>query len=172
MYRIVPYILLFVATMLLQIFLFDNLVISIYFNPLVYIAFILLLPLELSHISLLGLGLMTGLAMDSVMGSSGLNTLATLPVAFLRPWLVGLFCNREDAREGGVPSQSRFGTHKFVKYLIFGVVLHHGLFFALESLSWAYAWHTLLRVMLSSAASVFFIWLIARIFTAKFSTRV
>ena len=36
MYRTVPYIVLFLILALLQIFLFDNLSISVYFNPLVY----------------------------------------------------------------------------------------------------------------------------------------
>ena len=39
MYRTVPYIVLFLILALLQIFLFDNLSISVYLNPLVYIAF-------------------------------------------------------------------------------------------------------------------------------------
>ena len=36
MHRTLPYISLFVVTVLLQVFLFDNLSISIYLNPLVY----------------------------------------------------------------------------------------------------------------------------------------
>ena len=43
MYRTLPYLALFAATVLLQVFLFDNLSISVYLNPLVYIAFIVLL---------------------------------------------------------------------------------------------------------------------------------
>ena len=49
MYRTVPYIVLFLILALLQIFLFDNLSISIYLCPLVYIGFIVLL-LSLIHI--------------------------------------------------------------------------------------------------------------------------
>ena len=40
MYRTLPYLGLFAAAALLQVFLFDNLTISIYLNPLVYIVFI------------------------------------------------------------------------------------------------------------------------------------
>ena len=50
MHRTLPYISLFVVTVLLQVFLFDNLSISIYLNPLVYVAFVALLPLDLSLI--------------------------------------------------------------------------------------------------------------------------
>ena len=46
MHRTLPYLALFAAVVLLQVFLFDNLSISIYLNPLVYVAFIALLPLD------------------------------------------------------------------------------------------------------------------------------
>ena len=49
MYRTLPYFGLFAAAVLLQVFLFDNLSISVYFNPLVYIVFIALLPAPASR---------------------------------------------------------------------------------------------------------------------------
>ena len=56
MYRTLPYLGLFAATVLLQVFLFDNLSISVYLNPLVYIAFLILLPFETLPVVLLGAG--------------------------------------------------------------------------------------------------------------------
>ena len=53
MHRTLPYISLFVVTVLLQVFLFDNLSISIYLNPLVYVAFVALLPLDTPPVALL-----------------------------------------------------------------------------------------------------------------------
>ena len=52
MYRIFPYIALFVVTILVQVFLLDNLSISIYFAPMIYLALLLLLPLDMLHIGL------------------------------------------------------------------------------------------------------------------------
>lgn len=46
MVRILFYALLFLVSVLFQTFLFDNLAVSIYLSPLVYIAFIALLPME------------------------------------------------------------------------------------------------------------------------------
>ena len=57
MYRTLPYLGLFAAVALLQVFLFDNLTISIYLNPLVYIVFIALLPLDTPPAAVLGAGL-------------------------------------------------------------------------------------------------------------------
>lgn len=172
MYRTFPYLMLFVVTVLLQIFLFDNLSISIYFNPLIYIAFILLLPLEISAIVLLGLGLVLGVTMDFAMGAAGVNTIATLLIAFVRPMAVTVLCNRDDAREGGTPSPERFGFRVFLNYLVVLVLLHHFVFFSLEALSWTHFLHTLARILVSSAVSVAAIWLITRLFTTKLPVRI
>ena len=165
MYRTLPYFGLFAAAVLLQIFLFDNLSISVYFNPLVYIVFIALLPLETLPVAVLGAGLALGVTMDCVMGAAGINT-------FLRPTLIGMLYGRENAREGGVPSSARFGERIFVGYLVALTLIHHAVFFSLEALSWIHLPHTLLRIAVSSAVSVGFIWIISRIFTAKLPLRV
>ncbi len=85
MHRTLPYLALFAVVVLLQVFLFDNLSISIYLNPLVYVAFIALLPLDTPPIVLLLSGLATGDTMDLAMGAAGENTIATLLIAFARP---------------------------------------------------------------------------------------
>lgn len=171
MVRSLPYLALFAAVTLLQVFLFDNLSISIYCDPLVYVAFVALLPIDAKPVVVLLAGLAMGVAMDCTMGAAGVNTIATLLIAFLRPTLLGLFLGRDDAREGGVPSPERLGRRVFLEYLAAIVLIHHAVFFALEALSWTHAPHTLLRVAMSNVVSVLFIWFIARIFTAKRSVR-
>ena len=79
---------------------------------------------------------------------------------------------RENAREGGVPSSARFGERIFVGYLVALTLVHHAVFFSLEALSWTHALHTLLRIVVSTAVSAGFIWIIARIFTAKIPVRI
>lgn len=168
MYRTLPYLGLFAAAALLQVFLFDNLTISIYLNPLVYIVFIALLPLDTPPAAVLGAGLALGVTMDFAMGAAGINTIATLLIAFLRPTLAGMICGRE----GGIPSSARLGERKLITYLVALTLVHHAVFFSLEALSWTHALHTLLRIVVSTAVSAGFIWIIARIFTAKIPVRI
>ena len=167
MYRTVPYIVLFLILALLQIFLFDNLSISIYLCPLVYIGFIVLLPIDAPPVAVLFLAL----SMSVAMGAAGINTIATLPVAMLRRPLLQSVCGKEGIREGGIPSSIRLGQGGFLRYLAAMVVVHHFLFFMLESLSWAQLFHTLVRLVVSSAVTVGFIWLLARLFTTKLTVR-
>ena len=172
MYRTLPYLGLFAATVLLQVFLFDNLSISVDLNPLIYIAFIALLPLDAQPATLLGSGLLLGITMDCAMGAAGINTIATLPVAFFRPTLAAMICGRENVREGGIPSPERLGPRKFFAYLFTLTLIHHTIFFLFEALSWDLLFHTILRIVLSTIVSVAFCWIIARIFTAKLPVRV
>lgn len=89
-----------------------------------------------------------------------------------RPTLLGLLYSRDDIREGGIPSTGRLGNRVFLNYLIVLVLVHHAVFFSLEALSWAHIVRTIVRTVASGAVSVAFIWVIARIFTAKLPVRI
>ncbi len=172
MYKTVSYAVLFLVMVVLQLFLMDNLSISIYINPLVYIAFVVLLPLDTKPIVMLLSALALGVTVDALMGAAGLNTIATLFVAFFRGTLAGFILGRDDDRETGIPSPERMGMRKFLQFMVTIVVVHHAIFFLFESLSTAYLFHTLLRTVLSSALSVGAVWLIVRLFTAKIPVRI
>ena len=172
MHKTLPYLALFAVVVLLQVFLFDTQSNSINLNPLVYVAFIALLPLDTPPVVLLLSGLATGVTMDLAMGAAGVNTIATLLIAFARPTLLGLLYSRDDIREGGIPSTGRLGNRVFLNYLIVLVLVHHAVFFSLEALSWAHIVRTIVRTVASGAVSAAFIWGIARSFTAKLPVRI
>lgn len=167
MYRTFPYIVLFVAVMLLQTCLFDNLTLSVYLNPMVYIAFLLLLPMETAPVALLLLGTLTGITADWLMGAAGENTIATVGVAFARPAMLDFLCGKETVRDGGIPSELRLGMGGFFRYAAAFVALHHLLFFLFESLSERHLLHVALQLLVSGTVSLGFCWLVSRIFTAK-----
>ncbi|MFR9602923.1 MAG: rod shape-determining protein MreD [Rikenellaceae bacterium] len=166
MYRIVPYSTLFVVVSLLQILFFNNLNVSVSLSPLVYVVFILLLPLQITHFGSLMVGLGLGMLMDWTMGMAGINTIATLFIAFFRPYLLNIVVSKEVLAGSGVPSEVRLGEGAYVRYLILLVVIHHAIFFALESLSMANMSLYLLRFGVSSCVSLLFVWLIARAYVS------
>lgn len=169
MVRLLSYALLFLISMLFQTFLFDNLAISVYFSPLVYIAFIALLPMETPPIVMLLCGLLSGVTMDWTMGLEGINTAVTLFAAFSRRAVLNLACGKENVREGGVPTVWRLGNYSFLLYLVLFVSLHHLSFFLLESLSWSLLPFVLIRFVVSSAVSVCILWLASQLFVSKLS---
>lgn len=170
MHRTIHYIALFVLLLLVQMFIFDNLALSPYFNPLVYVTMLVLMPVDARPVALLFTGLALGFAADLATGGAGLNTAATLPAAFLRQPVLSLFCDRDDLREGGIPSPQRIGGEwSFIRYAAAVVVMQHALFFLLESMSVQMLPHVLLRTVLSSAFTLLFVFIAARVFTYNVS---
>lgn len=169
MVRIFSYALLFLASVLFQTFLFDNLAVSIYLSPLVYIAFIALLPMETPPIVMLLCGLAIGVTTDWAMGLEGINTAVTLFSAFSRRAVLQAACGKENVRDGGVPTVWRLGNFSFMLYLISFTALHHLAFFLLESLSWSLLPFVLIRFVVSTLVSVCFIWLASQLFASKMS---
>ena len=167
MRQIIEYALLFLVLVLLQVFLFSNLELSVYLNPLIYIAFIILLPIETAPVLVLGLGLLMGLTMDVAMGAAGLNTLATLPVAFLHGALLRLTCSKDSVSDGGVPSMRRLGVLGFTRYVVAAVVLHSIVYFTMECATFDYFHLTLLRTVVSGVVTVGVVFLTSQLFNSQ-----
>jgi hypothetical protein len=161
------YIVLFIAVSVLQLFLFDSLNLGPYINPLVYVAFIVLLPMNISRFGLLVLGLVTGVSMDLFTGSAGLHTIATLAVAYARPFVLNVIVGKEYVVEGGVPSAKSIGEGKFFRYTTIVIFLQCVIFFTLESMNWSYFYLMLLKIVLSGGMTLLFVWLSALLFTSK-----
>ena len=154
MHKTLEYGIFFVVLVLLQAFLFNNLDLGVYINPLVYVGFILLLPMEVSSIAVLMLGLLLGVTTDFMVGTAGLNTIATLFTAFTRRQTMTLMIGKETVGEGGAPLSARIGTGKFLRYISVAVLLHCIVFFTFEAMSFRYFHLTLLKILLSSAVTV------------------
>ncbi len=165
MFRTLPYISLFLVATLSQIFIFDSLSTSVFLAPLVYVVFIVLLPIESSRILMLGAGVATGFVMDVAMGTDGLNSIATIGIAYLRTPILRAIAGKKRAAERGVPSGILFGESDYIRYLVVMVFLHHAIFFAFESLSMANLIYSLLRFVVSGVATSLFVWLLARLFS-------
>lgn len=171
MHRAGYYILLFALSALLQTFFFNNLSLWSCFAPLVYTAFVLMLPLNTPSIVVLLSGLAMGITMDLSMGTAGLNTIATLAMAYMRRPILNLTLGAEVVRDGGLPTVARMGVRPFVQYLAIMIALHGIIFFGFEAFTTAYLWHQLLRLVVSTAASTLFVWMIMLLFTPKHSAR-
>ncbi len=167
MQRAIEYAVLFLVMVILQVFLFSRVGFSIYLHPLPYVAFIVLLPMEIVPVALLGLGLLTGLTMDFFMATSGINTISTLFVSFCRPTLLGLLAGKDEVRDGGIPNVNRLGFKKFIRYAGIMSFLLCASFFMLESLSWKYFHITALRIVLSWAVTLLLVYLCQRLFSVN-----
>ncbi len=158
MLRFIEYTVFFITVLVLQVFLFENLNLGIYIHPLVYVAFILLLPVDIPAVGILFLGLFTGVIMDVSTGSGGLHTIATVFTAFARPYMLPLLLGREKVKEGGIPFAARLGAGRFFRYTGFMVFLHCLVFFTFESLAWKYFHLTFIRIAASTVVTVILVY--------------
>ena len=63
------------------------------------------------------------------------------------------------------------GKNLYWSYVSAMVILHHTLFFLLEALTWGHLVELVLRLVLSSAATIILVRLVGKLFTAKYTTR-
>lgn len=164
MHRIPEYILLFVALALLQVFLLGNLNLGVWINPLVYVALIVLLPMEMRPLWVLLTGLAMGIAMDFLLATAGLNTIATLATAFVRKPVMMLMIGKETVGDGGAPCSARVGTGKFLRYCSALVLIHCVVFFLFEAFGLHAIHVTVLKIMLSSTVTLWLIYIIQLLF--------
>ena len=75
----------FLLFILLQIFIFNNVLFLGYINPYIYLLFIILLPLNQSNKnSILMIALCTGLTIDTFQNSMGMHAFACVLISYLR----------------------------------------------------------------------------------------
>ncbi len=167
MNRFLEYTIFLVVLLLLQVFLFDNLSLSIYITPLIYTAFFVMLPADINSGLLLGLGLVTGVAMDFFMGTAGINTISSLAVCFMRPAIMNLTLGKDNSRESNMPLPREQGTKRWLRYASLLVLIHCTIFFLFESLSLHYIVFTLMRMLCSAVFTLLIICFIAGVYPAR-----
>lgn len=153
MMRLVQYGVTFLLLLVLQEFVFSHINLGGVVNPYIYIMFIILLPLDIAGWGLLLLGFGTGMAMDFLSGTAGLHTIVSTWLAFVRPTTVGLLLGKDETYQGGIPTSSRLGLGRFLRYLSVMVLLFNIPFFLLEDLGGPVV-PMLLRIVLSSLFSI------------------
>ena len=169
MHRLLQYILLFLAVVALQIFLFDNLQLSLYVHPFVYLAFVLLLPMEIKGYLLLLLALLVGATIDLFSGMPAVNTIATVFIAFCRPTVLRLFVGKDVLEDGGIPNVRKLGVGKFLRYAFVLILLHSFVFFVLETMTLTGFGYTALRIGISAVCTTIVVYFCQLLFKSNSS---
>jgi hypothetical protein len=157
MNRILRYAGAFLLLIALQLLIFNNIEFSGYVNPFVYVMFILILPVAIPSWLLLLLSFLTGFVIDLFSGTMGVHAFATVLAGYVRPWVISLNATAEAAEGELSPSSYRSGLRWYLVYTVIIVLVHHLALFFIEIFSFRFFFHTLLRVLLSTAVTTFFI---------------
>jgi rod shape-determining protein MreD len=153
MYIIVRNIIRFIVIFLFQVLVMDNVMISGYMVPYIYLLFIILLPFETPRWIVLLSGFFLGIGIDLFEHTLGMHTAATVLIAFVRPYFLDRLAPRDGYEPDTFPGIHYYGFQWFLKYTLLIVLLHHLVLFYLEVFQLQDFFSTLLRVILSSFLS-------------------
>ena len=142
---------------LLQILIFKN---AVLFNVgfcFIYLAFLLLLPVELALVTGMVLGFLTGLTIDIFYNSLGIHAAASVFLMFLRPFWLNVLTPRSGYETGGLPAIKTFGFLWFMLYAGPLILAHLLIVFFVETGGFQLVGLTLLKTVSSSVFSLVFI---------------
>jgi len=125
----------FIGLLFAQVFVFDNIRLGNYIHPYVYVLFVMLLPFETPKWRLLLESFLMGISVDIFNGTPGLNAAATVFMAFMRPYVIGITSRKSDIEDKNEPSVSEMGLKWFLVYALLLLVLHNMVLFLLEAFS-------------------------------------
>lgn len=147
----------FVVLILLQVWVLNNIQLSGYINPYMYVLFILLLPFETPKWITLMSSFALGLVVDMFSNTPGIHASASVFMAFFRPFVLQSISPRDGFETGTFPRVYYYGIKWFFKYTLLLVFLHHLFLFTVEVFNF-YNFHLIIwRTVLSTLFSTLLI---------------
>lgn len=139
----------FFIYVLVQAMLLKNLVL---FNTgfcFLYIAYLLLLPIETNVLVLMLLGFVMGFSIDIFYNSLGLHALTLVFIGYVRNYWLGAITPQGGYDAGAIPSMKSLGLQWFLVYMMPLVFLHHLVLFLVEAANFDLFWYSMLKTITS-----------------------
>ncbi|MBS1544335.1 MAG: rod shape-determining protein MreD [Bacteroidetes bacterium] len=145
----------FVVYLLAQVMLFRQLVLFNTAFCFLYVAFVLMLPIETNNLALMLIAFVLGFLVDVFYDSLGLHAMSLVLIAYLRNyWLVTITPQGGyDAGEG--PTLAANGLQWFLVYTLPLLFIHHFVLFFTEAGGFRVFWFTMSKVMSSLLFTLF-----------------
>lgn len=141
------HIVLFFVYVLAQVIILKNLVLFDSAFCFLYVAFILLLPFELSATLTILVGFIVGFTIDIFYSSMGLHAFATVLMSYLRNYWLSVITPQSGYDVGNSPTIATNGVQWFLVYAIPLVFIHHFILFFLEASGFDMFWFTMLKII-------------------------
>jgi rod shape-determining protein MreD len=131
-----------------------NVELGMYINPFLYILFLLQLPFETPPWLVLIVSFSLGFFIDIFYNTMGTHMAACTFIGFIRPKVLRFMAPRDGYEFGSQPTIQDMGRAWFLTYAVIIIIIHHFLLFYLEIFTFNGFFSTLLRVLISSAATL------------------
>lgn len=152
----IHFLVLFIVMVLVQI-VCNNICLFGVAVPLLYIYFIVRLPINISPNWTMTLSFLMGLIVDIFANTQGMHALASTITAACRQTVFGLYFSREDDLADPTPSIRTLGSAIFLKYLFSITLLQCTLLFLIQAFTLHHATITILRIVCSALLSTLLI---------------
>ncbi len=128
---VIKYIILFIALILVQVIVLNNILFFGYINPLLYILFVVIYPFKRDRGLFLLFSFLLGLCIDFFVNSGGINAGAILFIAYIRlPLLKGIL-NKSEI-DFPVFDINKLPFLKLLSYIAILTFTHHFIVYGLE----------------------------------------
>jgi len=129
-----------------QVLLFKRLVLFNTSFCFLYVAFILLLPVETNNLLLMVLAFLLGFTIDIFYDSLGIHALALVTVAYLRNYWLNTITPQGGYDNNSSPAITN-GVQWFLVYTVPMVFVHLALLFFIEAGGFGMFWFTMLKII-------------------------
>lgn len=148
--EIIKFTLMFIALTLCQVVVFNHICLFSVAVPLVFIYFIVKLPVTLGVSWVMSLSFILGLTVDIMSNTQGMNSLACTILAVTRLPVLHLYMPRQDTLSNPEPSIRTLGPAIFMKYAITLTAIYCTLFFIIEAFAFFNPVHMILKIASST----------------------
>lgn len=161
----------FFGYILLQVMLFNKMVLLGKGFAFVYVGFLLTFQFELGIIAAMLIGFATGISVDVFSNTLGIHASASVLLMYLRPILFNLFTPHGGYPAGAKPTPSVMGFSWFATYSLILIFLHHSMLFIVEAGGFHLFFYTLQKIILSTFFTFSIVVIIQYLFTKKRDSR-
>ncbi len=126
------YIIIYVFLVVLQLGIFNNVIIERGVIVFIYALFFIILPVRTPSWLMLILAFVTGLFYDSVFNTGGVHAFSTVFIAYFRSRILRIFANNFDIENAYRPGIKSMGVFNFLKFSFILLFIHNLLIYFLE----------------------------------------
>ena len=160
-----------IALLFFQVFVLEDLSLGGLATPHLEVYLMLILPFTISRVGMLATGLIFGLILDMFTDTPGLHASALVLIGWLRPIVAGTFRPPGGYESGDEPRIGFLGIGWFLAYATALTLIHHFALIMLQTFSLSGLGGTLLRILLSTLATLVLLVILEYILTPKRTRR-
>lgn len=139
---------------LLQILVFNHVLLFNRLIPYIYPLIILIMPIGTQRVILLFAGFITGLIVDIFSTTYGVHTAAATLMAFLRPYILTQFTDVEEENRLNLPGIRSLGFEQYLFFITIMTFLHHLALFLIDAGGFRDFLYTVFKTFISVIISV------------------